>query len=164
MSKLLAIAIVALLTSSGAHAAPPCDALRPQVRKLLGLYAQKDVEGVLGLLDSREVLVLGSDVKEVSTTSAEVAAMLHDDYMLWQSANFGEPNFLNCRTAAGLASAAFDVPFAMRLAGGQATTVTVRFMTVWRRDSRGTWRLTQSMNSTPSVGGSAREINNRNAK
>lgn len=149
-----------IATALPAHAAPvgsSCEPLRASVARMLDLYSRKDAPAVAGLLDGQQVLVLGSDISEVADTRAKVDELLADDFALWNSASFGAPAFMNCRVQGELATAAFDAPFEMKRPDGQAMKVTVRFLTVWRATADG-WRLTQSMNSTPTVGASAREL------
>lgn len=159
--KFLTLAL--LLASVGARATDSaplvtgCEPLRAPVATLLDLYGRKDVAGLGALLDGPQVLVLGSDLSERADTPARVAALLADDFALWQSAAFEAPAFMDCRVQAGLGTAAFDAPLRMTRLDGSTLKVTVRFLTVWRRSAAG-WRLTQSMNSTPTVGASAREL------
>lgn len=155
--KILVTTLLLTLLGSAASAQTDCDPLRTPVATLLDLYSRKDMKALAGLLDGEQLLVLGSDVSEVADTRAKVDALLADDFALWQAASFGAPAFMNCRVQGGLATAAFDAPFSMKRPDGQTMTVTVRFLTVWRRAGGG-WRLTQSMNSTPTVGASAREL------
>ena len=150
--------IFSLVCSNVAFAADSCDALAPSVRSLLAAYTAKDTKRLDELLDKQSLLVLGSDIAEVMDSRAKVDELFRDDFALWKSAEFGEPSGMNCRVGVDLASAAFDALFTMRRPDGKSMQVTVRFMTVWRHVHGSGWRLTQSMNSTPTQGSSAREL------
>ncbi len=128
-------------------------AIRDRVRALLASYAGNDVEAVLRLCDLDQIAIYGSDVSEVARGADAVRQMMADDFKLWGSAQFGEPRELEVRQGGDLATAFFNVPFR---AGGQKELV-VRVATVWHKEG-GAWRLTESSNTVPTVGSSAREL------
>lgn len=152
LAMFLAVALPA------AASAATCDPLVPAVEHLLASYSMKDLDQVSSQLRTDEILVLGSDLSEVARTQGDVDAMLHADFELWGAARFGTPAFMDCRIQSDLATAAFDVPFAMQRHDGSSMNVTVRFLTVWSRSTKGRWLLTQSMNCTPTVGKSATDL------
>lgn len=141
-----------------AVSAATCDPIRSAVEHLLAAYSAKSLDQVSSQLTSEEILVLGSDLSEVARTPADVTALMRADFALWGSARFGTPTFMDCRLDSSLATAAFDSPFTMQRNDGGTMTVTVRFLTVWRRETQGRWLLTQLMSSTPTVGASASDL------
>lgn len=158
--KSVALLVLLLGIESAVQAAPvpaACGQLAPRVQALLSAYSRKDADTVMKLTDADQVLVLGTDVSEVAASPQAVRRLMTDDFRLWGTATFGDPVFMSCRMGMKLGSAAFDVPFSMVRAPGHTVTVTVRFLTLWRR--RGDdWLLTQSLNSQPTTGQSAADI------
>lgn len=150
-------AALAVLVPFAASAAP-CDSLAPAVERLLSAYSAKNLEQVDAQMRHDEILVLGSDLSEVARTPEDVSALMKADFRLWGEARFGAPRFMDCRMQPDLATAAFDAPFEMQRNNGSRMSVTVRFLTVWTRDTGGRWLLTQSLNSTPTVGESAADL------
>ena len=154
--KTLATGLLAVMPL--AASAAPCESLRPAIDTLLFDYSSKNLDAVISRIDRNEIMVLGSDLSEIARTPAEVEFMLRADFALWGASRFGSPQFMDCRVEPLLASAAFDVPFTMQRNDGSTMDVTVRFLTVWTREAKGPWRLSQSMNSTPTVGASATDL------
>ena len=144
---------------SVATASPPeqTAALTHAVDQLLKAYSSKNPDEFLALTDPDEILVLGTDISEVADSKAEVRELIAADFKLWGSAEFGQRAFTSIRASDHLSSVAFDVPLAMHRADGKTDTMTIRFLTVWKRNGS-RWLLTQSLNSVPSVVHSATEI------
>lgn len=137
-------------------AAPePTASLAQAVDQLLKAYSSKNIDQFMDLTDPTEILVLGTDISEVADAPAKVRQLLEADFKLWGSAEFGERKFTAIRVSDNLASVAFDVPFAMHRGEGRTDTMTIRFLTVWKR-SGDRWLLTQSLNSVPSDNQSTR--------
>lgn len=124
-----------------------------RLTQLLAAYAANDQEQIVRMLDPVQFTIYGSDLSEVIRTPADLRQMMTDDFRLWRTAKFGELQDLDIRVQGNLASAFFHVPFS---AGGQPP-LSVRFSTVWRKID-GQWFLTQSANTVPTVGSSAREL------
>jgi hypothetical protein len=78
---------------------------------------------------------------------------MDDDFAVWHSARFGEPADLDIRVGSDLATALFNVSFSR----GDGPQLRVRLSTTWRR-RKGQWFLTQSSNTVPTVGSSARDL------
>ena len=123
------------------------------VQALLTAYAANNQEAVIRLIDTREFSFYGSDVSEVVHSADQLRQLMAEDFKLWGSAKFGQVSGMDIRIGKDLATAFFNVPFS---AGG-APDVTVRVSTVWRKND-GVWLLSQSANSVPTVGSSAREL------
>lgn len=138
----------------------PDASLSVAVDQLLKAYSSKNADQFLALTDPAELLILGTDVSELADSPAEARALLEADFKLWGSAEFGERTFTSIRESDQLAAVAFDVPFSMRRDAKTTDTMTIRFLTVWKRSS-GKWLLTQSLNSVPTTGQSARDLTNK---
>jgi hypothetical protein len=147
----------AVALAACARSAPDPAAMRAQLaaraQALLDAYAANDQTTVLGMLDPEQFTFFGSDAAEIGHGGAELKRMMDDDFKLWHTARFGAMSQLDIRTDGRLASTMFQVPFS---AGG-APPLTVRLCLVWRR-SGDRWLLTQSVNTVPTSGSSAREL------
>jgi ketosteroid isomerase-like protein len=130
--------------------------LQSRIRQLLDLYARKDAAGVMKLVADEQVLVMGSDLSEISTSREQTADLFRDDFKLWDSSSFGALGKIYSHTSGNLVTAFFDVPFMFRR-GKSEQTVVIRFATVWKKTRRGL-ELVQSLNTTPTVGQSAKEL------
>lgn len=124
-----------------------------RVMELLERYERNDQDGVLAMTDPAGFTILGSDVSEVVHSPEELREMMRDDFKLWGSARFGSPMDLDIRVSRDLAVAMFHVPFAL----GANPPVVVRFSTTWHR-VRDRWYLTQSANTVPTRGSSAKQL------
>jgi ketosteroid isomerase-like protein len=133
------------------------DAIKAGVRRLLKAYSDKDLPGVMALVAPDEILMMGSDLAEISDTREKVEAILKDDFLLWTTASFGHIAALSIKSSGGLASAFYEVPFTVKRGSGRPETLVVRFATVWRLQN-GEWKLIQLMNAVPTVGESAKEM------
>jgi ketosteroid isomerase-like protein len=130
-----------------------------RVQQLLTAYAADDKSAVLAMVETTHLTLYGSDIAEVVTGGDELVQMMTDDFALWRTARFGAIQDLSVRAGGELATAFFNVPLSV---GGQPPVI-IRFATVWHH-VRGGWLLTQSSNSVPTVGSSAKEILKSNAK
>lgn len=102
------------------------------------------------------ILVMGSDLGEVCTTREQAAELFHNDFKLWDSSSFGSLGEVYTQATGSIVTAFFDVPFTFRR-GGTDQAVVIRFATVWKRTPDGL-KLLQSLNTTPTVGQSAKEL------
>lgn len=127
--------------------------LEARVAQLLAAYAANDQEAVVRMLDPADFTMFGSDLSEVVRSPGELRQLMSDDFALWTSATLGPVRDLDVRIHGNLATAFFHAPFS---AGGRPP-VPVRFSTVWRKTGQ-QWLLTQSANTVPTVGSSAREL------
>jgi ketosteroid isomerase-like protein len=130
--------------------------LHSKIRQLLDLYARKDVSGVMKLFADGNVLVMGSDLREVCTTREQAAELFRADFKLWDSSSFGNLGEIYSQANGDMVTAFFDVPFTF-LRGETKQSAVVRFATVWKKSPQGL-RMVQSMNTTPTVGQSAKEL------
>lgn len=147
-----------MLTAKSAYAGPVTAnmervQIEARVQALLTAYAADNQDAVLRLVDTRAFSFYGSDISEFAHTAAELKQMMTDDFKLWHTARFGKIRNLDIRMSRDLASAFFNVPFSAD--GG--SDVMVRLTTVWRK-VHGVWLLTQSANSVPTTGSSARKL------
>jgi ketosteroid isomerase-like protein len=158
-SRVLCFALFFLLMLPLANpltAGPSNDDLQSRIREFLDLYAKKDVAGVMNLVSSDSLVVMGSDLSEVCTRREQVEELLRNDFRLWDSAFFGKPVQVYTHESESLITAFFDVPLTMRRGGGEQTLV-VRFATGWQKTKQGL-KLVQSANTTPTVGQSAKDL------
>ena len=127
--------------------------IESRVNEFLTAYAANDQTTVLNLIDPTEFSMFGSDLAEIVHSPSELKQLMTDDFALWRNAKFGVAKDFDVRHQNGLATALFSVPFS---AGG-GPEVVIRVTSVWRKRD-GQWLLTQSANSVPTVGSSAREL------
>ena len=148
--------VLLAVTSSGCATSQALDTgrdqadVRKRVEMLLERYAANDQVGVIEMLDPSGVTVLGTDLGEVVRTPAQLRALMDADFRLWGTAKFSDIREFDFRGNGNLASAFFVVSFSA--AGGPP--IPIRIDTTWR-DQQGTWYLSQSANSVPTVGQSA---------
>ncbi len=160
MKKYLAPAAAAVgiaMFSPNASAKESCAELRPSVRAMLDAYSAKDIDSAMRFMEGGNVLIMGTDRTELADNAEKVRALLGDDFALWGSSRFGEFSFVSCRQSRDMATMAFDVPFTMQRSPDKSDIVLIRFLTVWTKRG-GKWLLTQSLNSVPTEGQSAKEI------
>ncbi|MDE3063549.1 MAG: nuclear transport factor 2 family protein [Acidobacteriota bacterium] len=150
MKKLVLIVLFAFAVDS-LHASE--GDLRARIRQMLDLYASKDVSGLTGSLADEDILLMGSDLREVCTTREQVGRLLQQDFSQWDSASFGPVGAIFSRNSGDLVTAFFDVPFTFHK-GLHGQTVALRFATVWRKTSEGL-KLVQIMNAVPTGQSSA---------
>ncbi len=121
--------------------------LRTQISRLLQRYQQKDISGVLGMLDTEGVLMMGTDVSEVATSRHAIEQLLRSDFMRWDSSSFGTAQIIFMRASGSIATAYFDVPWTAtnRL---QKRLYVIRMATTWHKIGK-RWKLAQLTNSVP---------------
>ncbi len=152
--RLLAPAALAIASACASLPAPDDgNVIAARVDELLSRYARNDVDGVIALMDPTGFVIYGSDVSEVVRSPKALREMMQDDFKLWGVARFGRPADLDVRISGDLATAMFHAPFTV----GENPAMTVRFATTWRHLPDG-WHLTQSANTVPTRGSSAREL------
>lgn len=158
IKTLIAVLCTCLVVTASGATSDPNTSLSQAVDQLLKAYSSKSIDQFLNLTDPQEILILGTDISEIADSRSKARQLIEADFKLWGSAEFGQRTFTSIRASDHLASVAFDVPFTMHRAEGRTDTMTIRFLTVWKwTESR--WLLTQSLNSVPTAGQSASDIN-----
>jgi ketosteroid isomerase-like protein len=152
-----ALSFLLILTLANPLAAGPSqNDLQSRIREFLDLYSKKDVAEIMKPVSNDGALVMGSDLSEVCSGREQVEELLRNDFQLWDSASFGKPAQVYTRESESLITAFFDVPFTLR-SGSNEQTLVIRFTSVWQKTKQGL-KLVQSMNTTPTVGQSAKEL------
>lgn len=155
LSRLCLAAAVVVAGPAGARTAD-CSKAVSLTRAFLDSYVHGDGRAVAAMVEP-DVVIYGSDVRELFRGPEGVRKMLAGDQALWKgAAKIGELQQLTATSGADLCVVTFHAPFAL----GARAPVLVRFTMVWRQGEKG-WRLAQSANSTPTVGESADELLSR---
>lgn len=149
MNFVLVFALITAAYPLSAKTRSSQDDLSSRIHELLTLYSKKDVAGLMNLVGDGNLLVIGSGLNEVYTSKEEVKEFLGNDFKLWDSASFENPDHIFTRKSGDLVTAFFDAPFTMQR-GGNQQTLTIRFATVWKKTAHGL-KLIQSMNATPTA-------------
>lgn len=156
MAKALAASccVAALVISGIAHAeTADCSQVAQLTKAFLSSYARGDGNAVTAMV-APDVVIYGSDVREIFRGPEGVRKMLAGDQALWRGeASIGDLQQLTTTAGADVCAETFHAPFVL----GARAPVLVRFTMVWRKGPRG-WRLAQSANATPTVGASAEEL------
>ena len=125
---------------------------------MLDDYSHKNVDGIMQMLDARNVVMMGTDIAEVAASRNAVETLLRNDFKLWDTSQFGRFKDFYVQSSPTMATAFFDVPW-QATTGGQTRTFTIRLVTTWRKVGQN-WKLTQILNTVPTTGQSAAEILN----
>ncbi|HVZ99366.1 MAG TPA: nuclear transport factor 2 family protein [Caulobacterales bacterium] len=156
LSRRLALGIgLAASLAAGPALARGDDDIQLTVRRFLDAYAGKDIETLMGMLDSEAILVIGADAAEVVNTPDGARALLEADYRLFERSAFRDFRSFNVRREGRGASVFFEVPWS-RLNPGEPDFL-LRFAQFWVRRGRD-WKLAQSLNAVATQGQSAREL------
>ncbi len=134
-----------------------CSQVAHLTQAFLSSYARGDGSAVTAMVEPN-VVMYGSDVREIFRGPKGVRKMLAGDQALWRGeASIGDLQQVTTTPGADLCVETFHAPFVL----GARAPVLVRFTMVWRKGPHG-WRLAQSANTTPTVGASAEELLTRN--
>jgi ketosteroid isomerase-like protein len=133
--------------------AADCSQAVSQTKSFLDSYTRGDARAVTAMVEP-DVVLYGSDIREIFHGPEGVRKMLAGDQSLWKGeAKLGELQQLSITSGADLCVLTFHAPFTL----GARGPVQVRFTVAWRKGPDG-WLLAQSANSTPTVGESAEEL------
>jgi ketosteroid isomerase-like protein len=122
-------------------------------------YETKDAAVFKNLFSNApDVMFFGTDLAEVLKSSAEVDTLKGYDFQLFESAKFGEIQHLAIQVSSdgSLASALYQVPLEMKMAG-QTSTSMFRLAFTFKKED-GSWRIVQGMAAFPTTGQSSAEL------
>lgn len=144
---------VLMLTSPMVLAAQAFDPER-STRAFLDSYVSGDATVVQSLIDSKNLIVYGSDTEEFVRGGTGLLRLMMADQQLWHhSATFGPMRKITTVRSHDLITIFFEAPFMLP----HAPPVPVRFSLVWHRE-HGHWLLVQSANTVPTQHQSADEL------
>jgi len=122
-------------------------------------YEAKDGKAVMSLISAApDFMFFGTDVAEVIKSSAEMDTLKEYDFQLFESVKFGELQHLAIQVSndGSLASAVYQVPFEMKMAG-QTSSSMFRLAFTFKKEN-GSWKIVQGMAAFPTTGQSSAEL------
>jgi ketosteroid isomerase-like protein len=135
------------------------NAIEGQIQKLLSGYSAKDVEAVISVFSkSDELIVFGTDAKEIFRSLSEFEDQLNNDFQLFESVKFGVVQNLSIQISKSgdLAVAVFEAPAEM-VFDGQINKSFFRSARTWKKEND-SWLIVQSLSATASEGRSSAEL------
>ena len=115
-----------------------------RVQLLLDRYARNDQAGVVAMLDSERLTILGTSFEEKVKSPSELRSLMDRDFAQWQTARFTDVRDVDVRGDGSLAT----VYFITTWQAGNGPSIPLRITTTWRKVA-GEWMLAQSSNSLP---------------
>ncbi len=122
-------------------------------------YERKDLANMLAMLtNSSDLTFFGSDAAEVIKTSNDWAALMQNDWQLFESTKFAEPRNLAIQVSddGKLASAVYEVS-GVSVVEGRSVESLDRFAMTLRKENR-TWHIVQGMTAVATKGHSSAEM------
>jgi ketosteroid isomerase-like protein len=135
------------------------NAIEDQIQKLLSGYSAKDIEAVKSVFSaSDELIVFGTDAREVFRSLSDWEEQLNNDFQLFESAKFGALQNLSIQISKSgdLAVAFFEAPAEM-IFEGQTYPSFFRSARTFKKEND-SWLIVQSLSATASEGQSSAEL------
>lgn len=138
-------------------------AIEDQLQKLFSGYSERNAEAVISVFSgSDDLIVFGTDAKEVFRSLSAFEMQLKNDFQLFESVKFGELQNLSIQVSnsGDLAVAVFEAPIEM-IFDGQTYQSFFRSTRTFIKEND-TWLIVQSLSSTASEGQSSAELVEQN--
>jgi SnoaL-like domain len=122
-------------------------------------YEQKDLTTITKLLStSGELTFFGTDSAEVIKSLAQWEALMKNDWKLFDSTHFGDPQNVSIQVSnhGELASLVYEVPDVSLVEGTQVESLDRFAMTLIKEN--GEWRIIQGMTAVATVGQSSADL------
>jgi len=129
------------------------------VTKFWKAYEQKDLATITKLLStSGELTFFGTDSAEVIKSLAQWEALMKNDWKLFDSTHFGDPQNVSIQLSSHgeLASLVYEVPDVSLVEGKQVESLDRFAMTLIKEN--GEWRIIQGMTAVATVGQSSADL------